>query len=52
VVPAGAHVVVARLRDTPRDEGFDYERTEQVSLAPGQSLALDFRPGLGGFVIR
>jgi hypothetical protein len=52
VVPAGAHVVVARLRDTPRAEGFDYERTEQVSLEPGQSLALDFRPGLGGFVIR
>lgn len=51
-VPAGTHVVVARLRDTPRESGFDHELTEEVSLAPGQSLALDFRPEHGGFVVR
>jgi hypothetical protein len=51
-VPAGEHVVVARLRDTPRQDGFDHERTATVTLQPGQSLAIDFRPELGGFVFR
>jgi hypothetical protein len=51
-VPAGEHEIVARLRDTPRDQGFDYERTATITLAPGQSLAVDFRPELGGFVFR
>jgi hypothetical protein len=51
-VPAGEHTIVARLRDTPRPEGFDYERTLTVMLQPGQSLAIDFRPELGGFVFR
>lgn len=52
VVPAGSHAIVARLRDTPRTAGFDHERGETVTIAPGQSLALDFRPEHGGFVWR
>jgi len=52
VVPAGRHAIVARLRDTPRTTGFDHERVETVTVAPGQSLALDFRPEHGGFVWR
>jgi hypothetical protein len=52
VVPAGRHAVTARLRDTPRVSGFDHERSETVTVAPGQSLALDFRPEHGGFVWR
>jgi hypothetical protein len=52
VVPAGEHTIVARLRDTPRPDGFDHERTATVTLRPGQSLAIDFRPELGGFVFR
>lgn len=51
-VPAGEHRIAARLRDTPRPEGFDHERSEALSLQPGQSLAIDFRPELGGFVFR
>jgi hypothetical protein len=51
-VPAGSHTVTARLRDTPRTDGFDHERTETVTVAPGQSLALDFRPEHGGFIWR
>lgn len=51
-VPAGEHTIVARLRDTPRPDGFDHERTATVLLQPGQSLAIDFRPELGGFVLR
>jgi hypothetical protein len=52
VVPAGRHVLLARLRDTPRTEGFDHSMERAVELAPGQSLAIDFRPELGGFVMR
>jgi hypothetical protein len=51
-LPAGDHIIVARLRDTPRLSGFDYEHTAKVTLRPGQSLAIDFRPELGGFVFR
>lgn len=51
-VPAGTRTVAARLRDTPRETGFDHERVETVTVKPGQSLALDFRPEHGGFIWR
>jgi hypothetical protein len=50
-VPAGNHVLVARLRDTNRSEGFDYNARFDVTLAPAQNLALDFRRDIGGFVL-
>lgn len=52
VVPAGAHRLAARLRDTPRADGFDHTITRDVTLSQNQSLAIDFRPELGGFIIR
>lgn len=52
VVPAGEHTIVARLRDTQRLSGYDHHGTATVRLRPGQSLAVDFRPELGGFVFR
>jgi hypothetical protein len=52
VVPAGEHTIVARLRDTPRASGYDHERAATVTLRPGQSMAIDFRTELGGFVFR
>jgi hypothetical protein len=51
-VPPGRHAFAARLRDTGRADGFDYENTFTVDLAPGQNLAVDFRPDQGGFVVR
>lgn len=51
-VPPGRHELTARLRDTDRAEGFDYERTVVVELAPAQSLAIDFRSEMGGFIFR
>lgn len=51
-VPAGPHRIVARLRDSARTEGFDHEAARQVTLAPGQNFAIDFRPNAGGFVMR
>jgi hypothetical protein len=51
-VPAGRHELALRLRDSDRAEGFDYDATETIELAPQQSLAIDFRHELGGFVLR
>ncbi len=49
VVAPGHHRVTVRLRDSRREEGFDYEMEEDVELVPGQHLVVDFRAGTGGF---
>ncbi len=48
-VTPGTHRLTARLRDTPRESGFDHEREWQVELRPSQSLVIDFRAHTGGF---
>ncbi len=48
-VTPGEHTLTARLRDTPRESGFDHEREWQVELRPQQSLVIDFRAHTGGF---
>ncbi len=50
-VTPGQRRLRARLRDSRREEGFDYELDEQVDLVPGQHLVIDFRAGTGGFRI-
>ncbi|MDG4603775.1 MAG: hypothetical protein P9C48_14315 [Defluviicoccus sp.] len=45
VVPAGSHTLVLKLRDSDRTAGFDYETTHVVTLAAGDSLAVDFFQG-------
>lgn len=52
VVPAGQYEVAARMRDTPRTEGFDHQRKETVTLAPDQMFVVDFRAESGGFIFR
>jgi len=52
VLPVGPHDIAVRMRDTPRSEGFDHERNEQVTLAPDQMLVIDFRPEPAGFVFK
>jgi hypothetical protein len=49
VITPGRHRVTARLRDSRREAGFDYELDKVVDLAPGQHLVIDFRAGTGGF---
>lgn len=49
---AGEHDVTARLRDRPAEAGFTHEHSEKVTLRPGQSVSIDFRPEQGGFVFR
>jgi hypothetical protein len=50
VVPTGHHTITARLRDTLKSDGFDYEKKANVELKPHQSLAIDFSVDQGGFV--
>jgi len=49
-VEAGRHTVVARLRDTDRTDGFDYERRADIELEPNAIFVVDFRADLGGFI--
>jgi hypothetical protein len=51
-VAPGRHDLTVRLRDTARAQGFDYERSAMVTLAPGQNFAIDFRAAAGGFSFR
>jgi hypothetical protein len=49
-VPAGSHVLSARLRDSRREDGgFDYTAERQVDIAPGQNFVIGFRAEAGGF---
>jgi len=52
LVPAGPHHIVARLRDSKRDAGYDYENAVDVDLVPFQNLAVDFKADQGGFLFR
>lgn len=45
----GIHRVVARLRDSRRQEGFDHVAEFEVSVNAGDSIVLGFRPQDGGF---
>lgn len=51
-VAPGRHEITARLRDSNRTEGFDYERRATIELAPLQNLAIDFSSDQGTFTIR
>jgi hypothetical protein len=49
-IDPGPHQLVARLRDSNRDEGFDYEKASEITLSPQQNFVIDFHPSRGGFL--
>jgi len=49
-VAPGRYRLLARLRDSARDEGFDYENTTEIELQPRQSFVVDFKAETGGFI--
>lgn len=51
-VAAGKRRITARLRDSARDSGWDYEYTEIVELRPGRYFTIRFRAETGGFAFR
>lgn len=52
IVPAGSHKVEAFLRDSKRQDGYDYSNTFELDLQPLQSVAIDFMADQGGFLVR
>lgn len=50
LLPAGTYELALALRDTADGEGFAHRTNREVTLAPGQSVAIDFDPAAGGFV--
>jgi len=50
-VAPGHYAIVARLRDSNRDEGFDYEFNKEIELIAGQNFAIDFKAETGGFKV-
>jgi len=48
VIP-GQHQFIAKLRDSNREDGFDYESDITVDLDPKQLFVIDFRKELDGF---
>ena len=51
-VPVGSHTLIARLSDSGRTKGFDYETKHETTLSPRQNLAIDFKADQGGFIFR
>lgn len=51
-IAAGEHTITARLRDSARDNGWDYQHTETVVLHPGRYFTIGFRAETGGFAFR
>jgi len=49
-VSPGRHVLQALLRDSRGNTGFDYERTAEIDLRPGQNFVIDFNGEAGGFI--
>lgn len=51
VVPAGRHAIALRLREDPAAaSGFTHDVLREVTLVPGQNLAIDFRGAAGEFI--
>ena len=50
MVKPGNYLITARLRDSRRTDGFEYEHSEQVMLQPRQNFVIDFKADAGGFI--
>ena len=49
-VDTGKHNILVKMRDSEREEGYDYQRETSVVLTSLESLVIDFRAETGGFV--
>jgi len=49
-VSPGSYTIAARLRDSGRSDGFDYESEATLTLEPRQNLVIEFKSDAGGFV--
>jgi len=49
-VASGRHKLVARMVDSARTDGYDFERAATIDLAPRENFVIDFRTEAGGFL--
>lgn len=45
----GRHILEARMIDSGRSEGYDYQHRAEVDLSPIENFVIDFRAETGGF---
>jgi hypothetical protein len=51
-IDAGVHVLFVGMNDSGGDEGFNFENTAQIDIAPGRNVVIRFDPESGQFTIR
>lgn len=51
-VSPGEHTITVRLRDSAREDGWDYMHSEVVSLEPARYFTVTFKAETGGFNFR
>jgi len=51
-IATGTYTLRVQVNDDVRVQGFNFERTAQVAIAPGQVVLIDFNPEQGGVIIR
>lgn len=51
-IEPGRHTITARLRETDREDGWDYAYTAEVELEAGRYFTVTFRAETGGFKFR
>jgi len=49
-VAAGRHALRVRVTDAPRPGARAWERAQELELAPGKVLTIEFRPEQGGIL--
>jgi hypothetical protein len=48
----GTHTISVRLRDSAREDGWDYTHTEDITLIAGRYMTITFKAENGGFTFR
>ena len=48
----GVHTIAVQLRDTAREDGWDYTYSEDVTLVAGRYMTITFKAENGGFAFR
>ena len=48
----GMHTISVQLRDSAREDGWDYTHSEDVTLVAGRYMTITFKAENGGFIFR
>ncbi len=51
-IQAGTHQLKVQVNDDARTQGFTFEKSQRITVAPSQIVLIDFNPESGGVLIR